>query len=275
MFALPWDPQRAKKSGALILVSVALERLAYYAVVMNLFLYLNKGQPEVINIISSCIFTYHSIFFLIKDPIVGPCWSSDGSLHHSWSVLPVFTNWRFVVRFIDWAVLDHHHRICCLHYWLLLVDCTFGQCPELHGLWLARQTKWHQFSSPFPLANPGTRVASLFGSRLRHFGLDRNGCWFPASQYSSIRRRTSSSRWRKCDWQVFQRLLLVCQRRWSDRHRFTRLRRTERAEWVLHFIFDGYDGVVRVAHLFLRRKVFLHRTKTGQLRHPQSLPDNW
>lgn len=53
MFALPWDPQRAKKSGALILVSVALERLAYYAVVMNLFLYLNKGQPEVINIISS------------------------------------------------------------------------------------------------------------------------------------------------------------------------------------------------------------------------------
>lgn len=47
MYVLPWDPLRAKKSGILILLSVTLERLAYYAVVMNLFLYLNKGQPEV------------------------------------------------------------------------------------------------------------------------------------------------------------------------------------------------------------------------------------
>lgn len=50
MFVLPWDPLRAKKSGILILASVTLERLAYYAVVMNLFLYLNKGQPEVFNV---------------------------------------------------------------------------------------------------------------------------------------------------------------------------------------------------------------------------------
>lgn len=47
MYILPWDPLRARKSGILILVSVTLERLAYYAVVMNLFLYLNKGTPEV------------------------------------------------------------------------------------------------------------------------------------------------------------------------------------------------------------------------------------
>jgi hypothetical protein len=37
----------------LILFSVALERLAYFAVVMNLFLYLNKGQPEVF-IVGAC-----------------------------------------------------------------------------------------------------------------------------------------------------------------------------------------------------------------------------
>lgn len=48
MLILPWDPLRAKKSGIMILVSVTLERLAYFAVVMNLFLYLNKGQPEVL-----------------------------------------------------------------------------------------------------------------------------------------------------------------------------------------------------------------------------------
>ena len=53
MFILPWDPLRAKKSGLLILFSVALERLAYFAVVMNLFLYLNKGQPEVF-IVGAC-----------------------------------------------------------------------------------------------------------------------------------------------------------------------------------------------------------------------------
>lgn len=47
MFILPWDPLRAQKSGLLILFSVTLERLAYFAVVMNLFLFLNKGQPEV------------------------------------------------------------------------------------------------------------------------------------------------------------------------------------------------------------------------------------
>lgn len=50
IFILPWDPSRAKKSGILILISVTLERLAYYAVVMNLFLYLNKGQPEVLTV---------------------------------------------------------------------------------------------------------------------------------------------------------------------------------------------------------------------------------
>jgi len=44
---LPWDPQRAKRSGIFILVSVTLERFAFYAVVMNLFLYLNKEQPEI------------------------------------------------------------------------------------------------------------------------------------------------------------------------------------------------------------------------------------
>lgn len=47
MQPLPWDPRRAKISGIFIQVSVALERLAYYAVVMNLFLYLNRGNPEV------------------------------------------------------------------------------------------------------------------------------------------------------------------------------------------------------------------------------------
>ena len=47
---LPWDPWRARKSGALILISVVLERLAYYGVVVNLFLYLNKGQPQVYHI---------------------------------------------------------------------------------------------------------------------------------------------------------------------------------------------------------------------------------
>lgn len=47
MQPLPWDPRRAKISGVFILASVALERLAYYAVVMNLFLYLNRGQPVV------------------------------------------------------------------------------------------------------------------------------------------------------------------------------------------------------------------------------------
>jgi len=45
---LPWSPRRAKKSEIFILVSVLLERFAYYAVVMNLFLYLNRGQPEVL-----------------------------------------------------------------------------------------------------------------------------------------------------------------------------------------------------------------------------------
>ena len=45
---VPWDPSRAKKSGILILISVIFERLAFYAVVMNLFLYLNRGQPLVI-----------------------------------------------------------------------------------------------------------------------------------------------------------------------------------------------------------------------------------
>ena len=43
---LPWDPQRAKRSGIFILISVTLERFAFYAVVMNLFLYLNKEQQE-------------------------------------------------------------------------------------------------------------------------------------------------------------------------------------------------------------------------------------
>ena len=45
---LPWDPQRAKKSEFFILISVTLERFAFYAVIMNLFLYLNKEQPEVL-----------------------------------------------------------------------------------------------------------------------------------------------------------------------------------------------------------------------------------
>lgn len=48
MQPLPWDPRRAKISGRFIILSVALERLAYYAVVINLFLYLNRGQTEVL-----------------------------------------------------------------------------------------------------------------------------------------------------------------------------------------------------------------------------------
>ena len=44
---LPWDPWRAQKSGIFILISVTLERFAFYAVVMNLFMFLNKDQPEV------------------------------------------------------------------------------------------------------------------------------------------------------------------------------------------------------------------------------------
>ena len=45
---LPWDQSRARKSGIWILISVIFERLAYYTVVMNLFLYLNAAQSEVI-----------------------------------------------------------------------------------------------------------------------------------------------------------------------------------------------------------------------------------
>ena len=62
MYILPWDPLRAKRSGILILVSVALERLAYYAVVINLFLYLNKGQAEVCNTQDFWFIIYLSIF---------------------------------------------------------------------------------------------------------------------------------------------------------------------------------------------------------------------
>jgi hypothetical protein len=39
----PWDPRRSAVAGGLVLVTLTLERLAFYALVANLFLFLSLG----------------------------------------------------------------------------------------------------------------------------------------------------------------------------------------------------------------------------------------
>jgi len=39
----PWDPRRSTIAGGLVLVTLTLERLAFYALVANLFLFLSLG----------------------------------------------------------------------------------------------------------------------------------------------------------------------------------------------------------------------------------------
>jgi hypothetical protein len=39
----PWDPRRSTVAGGLVLVTLTLERLAFYALVANLFLFLSLG----------------------------------------------------------------------------------------------------------------------------------------------------------------------------------------------------------------------------------------
>jgi peptide/histidine transporter 3/4 len=41
---LPWDPRRSYTAGAIVLVVLTLERLAFYALVANLFLFLSVGM---------------------------------------------------------------------------------------------------------------------------------------------------------------------------------------------------------------------------------------
>ncbi|XP_071447914.1 solute carrier family 15 member 4-like [Hetaerina americana] len=43
---LPWDPKRSRIAGSVILLTLTLERLAFYALVTNLFVFLIKGRPH-------------------------------------------------------------------------------------------------------------------------------------------------------------------------------------------------------------------------------------
>nr|CAH0109543.1 unnamed protein product [Daphnia galeata] len=155
MFILPWDPLRAKKSGLLILFSVALERLAYFAVVMNLFLYLNKGQPEIQSWepleALTAVFVIHGVS-CICSPIGG--WLSDSLIGRYWAVIlgslvyiigyclltalsingltsmgcdwksendSLVTNTKF-----HWLILGNESHPCSVHVYVILVLIGFG-----------------------------------------------------------------------------------------------------------------------------------------------------
>jgi len=88
---LPWDPQRAKRSGIFILISVTLERFAFYAVVMNLFLYLNKEQQEApIKTAWEPVQALTAVYVIngasyLSAPIGG--WISDSLIGRYWTVI--------------------------------------------------------------------------------------------------------------------------------------------------------------------------------------------
>lgn len=155
MFILPWDPLRAKKSGIMILVSVTLERLAYFAVVMNLFLYLNKGQPEIqswepIEALTA-VYVIHGVS-CICSPIGG--WLSDSFIGRYWAVilgsLVYITGYTFLTALsvngltsmgcdwktendslisntnFHWLILGKESHPCSAHVYVTLVLIGFG-----------------------------------------------------------------------------------------------------------------------------------------------------
>ncbi|XP_046386168.1 solute carrier family 15 member 4-like [Ischnura elegans] len=93
---LPWDPKRSRIAGGVILLTLTLERLAFYALVTNLFVYLIKGTPNYSSWGATEAMT--AVLVLVGwsyfSALIGG-WLSDALLGRFWTIFIGFVSYIF------------------------------------------------------------------------------------------------------------------------------------------------------------------------------------
>ncbi|PSN41808.1 Solute carrier family 15 member 4 [Blattella germanica] len=79
----PWDPRRSTIAGALVLVTLTLERLAFYALVANLFLFLNLGGWSPRGNMTAVLILVGVAHF----SALGGGWLADGLVGRFWALV--------------------------------------------------------------------------------------------------------------------------------------------------------------------------------------------
>ncbi|KAG8230864.1 hypothetical protein J437_LFUL011505, partial [Ladona fulva] len=137
---LPWDLRRSRIAGGVILLTLTLERLAFYALVTNLLVFLTKGRPDYDSWSTDQAITAVLVFVGLSyfSALLGG-WLSDALLGRFWAIFAGFSayilgyallaalaNNSFTFLGCDRSKISDNPSPCVAHVYVILVTIGLG-----------------------------------------------------------------------------------------------------------------------------------------------------